>query len=288
MTGYANPDDFPRCAIRELYQRLGNAIALDRVTRSPSILAAAAILESRCRLFDEGKAALASSAPDISDDGDGERGDPMKSKWDTGPRTGEQQTLAGTSIRVDGPPVGDNKVRIPPRAVHPAPPRHPPRTVQFLVAGQPMAKGDHTVANVGGKTWLREKNAGVKSKWRDRAADVAREARGSLPMFDEPLRVKLVVLVLHPLSHFTANLRDRGLKASAPRWPSSKPDLDKLQRSLGDALQGVLWRDDSQISTWLVMRRWADEIGILVEVTPEAEFAEQFGKRSRPEVIQLP
>lgn len=32
----------------------------------------------------------------------------------------------------------------------------------------------------------------------------------------------------------------------------TKPDLDKLQRALGDALSGVIYRDDSQVTQWKV------------------------------------
>lgn len=143
-----------------------------------------------------------------------------------------------------------------------------PRTVSFVVPGNPQAKGDKVHGT--GKI-PRERDAGRKERWRERAAIVARDARGARPLFDEPVRVRMVVMVLRPKTHFVAGRQDRGLKPSAPRWPASAPDLDKLQRSIGDALQGVLWRDDSQISTWLSMRRFAEEVGIAIQVSPEAE-----------------
>lgn len=142
-----------------------------------------------------------------------------------------------------------------------------PRAISFQVVGQPQAKGD----KVHGKNGIpRERDAGRKEHWRARAANVAAEARGQRPLFDEAVRVKLVALVLRPKGHYVAGQPDRGLKANAPAFPTSAPDLDKLQRSLGDALQGVMWRNDSQISTWLSMRRYGDTVGILVEVIPEA------------------
>lgn len=138
-------------------------------------------------------------------------------------------------------------------------------TVSFFVPGDPMTKGDHTAQTVGVRTFIREKNAGRKQNWRAHAADLARAARGAAPIFDEAIRVSMLVMRVRPKGHFGV----KGLKASAPSYPTSKPDLDKLQRSLGDALNGVLWRDDAQISSWNVARRWAGEAGILVTVEPE-------------------
>ncbi len=37
------------------------------------------------------------------------------------------------------------------------------------------------------------------------------------------------------------------VKASAPKLPTTAPDLDKLCRSIGDALAGICYLNDSQI-----------------------------------------
>jgi crossover junction endodeoxyribonuclease RusA len=41
--------------------------------------------------------------------------------------------------------------------------------------------------------------------------------------------------------------------------PITAPDLDKLTRQVGDVLQGVYYRDDSQITAWIVSKRFAEE-----------------------------
>ena len=146
------------------------------------------------------------------------------------------------------------------------------RQVVFFVPGDPQAKGDKII--LGAKTakpWLAERNAGPKANWRAHAADLARAARGERPLFDEAIRVTMTVLRLRPKSHYGSGKNAGALKANAPTYPTSAPDLDKLQRSLGDALNGVLWRDDAQISSWRVARRWGTEAGIMVIVQPEFE-----------------
>lgn len=155
------------------------------------------------------------------------------------------------------------------RLVQPAPASP---LIAFFVPGSPQGKGDKII--LGAKTdtpWLAEKNSGPKENWRGLAAVIARAARGPRPLFDEAVRVTMTVLRLRPRGHFGSGKNAGLLKSSAPTFPTSAPDLDKLQRSLGDALNGVLWRDDAQISTWRVARRWGSEAGIMVIVEPEPQ-----------------
>lgn len=47
---------------------------------------------------------------------------------------------------------------------------------------------------------------------------------------------------------------------------TSKPDADNIAKVVTDALNGVLWRDDSQIVTLVVSKRYGDEPGVWVRV----------------------
>jgi Holliday junction resolvase RusA-like endonuclease len=143
--------------------------------------------------------------------------------------------------------------------------------VSFFVPGDPQAKGDRTVGiGKNGHTFNRERDAGKKANWRAHAAEQARSARGAWAPYECAVRVHLEVLRIRPKSHYGTGKNAHVLKASAPPLPTSAPDLDKLQRSLGDALNGVMWRDDALISTWVVTRRWAAEAGIRVLVEPDS------------------
>lgn len=48
---------------------------------------------------------------------------------------------------------------------------------------------------------------------------------------------------------------------------TKKPDLSNLIKSLEDALNGVLWVDDSQIVTFTAQKVWGPEDGVSLEVT---------------------
>ena len=53
------------------------------------------------------------------------------------------------------------------------------------------------------------------------------------------------------------------------RWdtPLVKPDLDKLQRAIGDALGNGILKDDSRIVHWDVWKRYGTEPGVKLTLT---------------------
>lgn len=52
---------------------------------------------------------------------------------------------------------------------------------------------------------------------------------------------------------------------------TTRPDLDKLARSVGDALTGVAYVDDSQIVGWLLTKAYAEPNAVGVHITVRRE-----------------
>lgn len=68
----------------------------------------------------------------------------------------------------------------------------------------------------------------------------------TLPLFKEPLLVIVHYRIPAPLK---ITQKKRALQH---KWPhDKKPDGDNLEKFLNDALNGIVWADDSQIS-WLL------------------------------------
>ncbi len=60
-----------------------------------------------------------------------------------------------------------------------------------------------------------------------------------------------------PLSHYGTGRNAGRLKPSAPTHKTGKPDLDKLERALGDALtQAAVIADDALIVGWETRKIW--------------------------------
>ena len=75
-----------------------------------------------------------------------------------------------------------------------------------------------------------------------------------------------------PASHYGSGKNASVLKATAPRYKSSAPDLDKLQRALGDALtQAGVVRDDALIVSWAIDKVWGEspsvELAVVCDTT---------------------
>ena len=117
--------------------------------------------------------------------------------------------------------------------------------LHFTVPGTPVPQGSPKIGRRGPKAVLLLDSAKL-AVWRERVTFEARSAarRSGLPKikgcyFDEPM-------VVHARFYFAAPKRQR--------WPgihATKPDLDKLQRAIGDALEDAkIVSNDSRICAW--------------------------------------
>ncbi len=104
--------------------------------------------------------------------------------------------------------------------------------------------------------WGGEANPNTKP-WREALASegsrVMQEA--GYPLFDGPLKVTATLYFPRPAMHYRANGQ---LKPTAPRFKHSAPDLDKLQRAIGDAMTNAVIKDDARIAWWDVRKVYVD------------------------------
>jgi crossover junction endodeoxyribonuclease RusA len=119
--------------------------------------------------------------------------------------------------------------------------------VRFTVPGLPVPQGSKRV--VRGR--LIDANGATLRPYRALVADAAAQALGGALSAHEPTREPVSVSVRfvlpRPRGHYGTGRNAGVLKASAPLWPTTKPDVDKLCRAVLDALTAVVWVDDSQV-----------------------------------------
>lgn len=113
--------------------------------------------------------------------------------------------------------------------------------VRLEIVGLPQPQGNKTAFQVAGKTVLvegrRPPARAAFSLWRQAVAHAAAERAAEVGMLDGPLHVGI-------------NFRFPRVTTTRKRdvWHVTRPDLDKLERAVNDALkQGGLIRDDSRI-----------------------------------------
>lgn len=103
--------------------------------------------------------------------------------------------------------------------------------------------------------------------WRAKVAEAARNASdGQYAAGKTCMSVTCTFRMRRPQSHYRASGE---LKPTAPSQPSTRPDLDKLARAVLDGLTGVLFDDDSQVTTLRLIKTYADsrrETGVHINV----------------------
>lgn len=98
--------------------------------------------------------------------------------------------------------------------------------IQFRVFGEPAPQGSKTIM----RGRLVESSKKLPA-WRKAIADAAKELN---EYTEEPVEVLIIFYLPKP-------------KTVKRKYPSVKPDLDKLCRAVGDGITGILIKDDSQI-----------------------------------------
>ena len=119
------------------------------------------------------------------------------------------------------------------------------RCYGFLAYGRAVPQG--SLGSVYSKQAGRHVVRGQSSQllaWRGQLADACAKAMKGAPLLAGP--VALVAVFFSPKPKSWPKRRTQ---------PDTKPDWDKLARAVGDALEGVAYRNDSQIVAAVVCKR---------------------------------
>lgn len=141
---------------------------------------------------------------------------------------------------------------------------------QFSLFGTvPVPQGSKKAFVIKGtnRAVLTDDNATKLKPWREAvaqeaAAAMACQALGAIQK--GPIRVDALFMFPFLKSHFKSD--GETLRDDAPLYKESKPDTDKLQRALGDALTAVCYRDDAQVAEWHSKRIYSSTPGVTVAV----------------------
>jgi crossover junction endodeoxyribonuclease RusA len=126
--------------------------------------------------------------------------------------------------------------------------------IEFFVHGLPVPQGSKrvfhgNVVETGGAR-LRE--------WRNLCADACQARMNGEARIAGPVSVRAFFYLPRPRSHYGTGKNKERLRGGAPLVPATRPDADKLARSVLDAVTGVAFGDDCQVARLWVEKRWAD------------------------------
>lgn len=105
------------------------------------------------------------------------------------------------------------------------------------------------------------------------AATAAIGHNGTWEPLEGAVTIAVTFYLVRPAGHRGTGRNAGTIRASAPAYPATKPDLDKVLRSTFDALgEAGVWRDDSQVVGVYALKHYADDRppGALITVRGEA------------------
>lgn len=137
--------------------------------------------------------------------------------------------------------------------------------IRFTIPGRLSGKGRPRFVRANGRVFTPAKTVVMEGIARQFAADAM---KGMTPL-EGPLRLSVVLRINHPMSWSKK-------RKMATLYVTGKPDLDNVLKLIGDAGNGVVWRDDAQIAQIEFDRRYADGaefVAVEVRTLSGARFA---------------
>jgi Holliday junction resolvase RusA-like endonuclease len=134
-------------------------------------------------------------------------------------------------------------------------------TITFTVHGKPAQMGSKkAVRNKKTKrTYIVDMNDKNKKTWAALVKIAARQAMQGRKPFDGPVMVTVMFYIARTRSHYGTGKNVHVLRDDAPKmWHAQTPDKDKLMRCLGDAMTGIVYVDDKQITMTIERKLWCD------------------------------
>lgn len=142
--------------------------------------------------------------------------------------------------------------------------------IEIVVYGKAAPAGSKRAFNLpNGKAVVVDANPRAKP-WKDNVAAAAAEQYGIGKALTCAVDVEMVFVAARPKGHYGTGRNAEILKDTAPLQPTSAPDALKLARGVEDALTGVVWRDDSQITNEFISKTYGDIPRVEIRVRPTA------------------
>ncbi len=139
----------------------------------------------------------------------------------------------------------------------------PVAVINFVVDGQPVAKGRPRFARVGKgvKAYTPAKTAAYEQRvsWAAKAA-----MRGANPLAG-PVELYVALYMQVPASYSQGK---RALAIAGDLRPTGKPDLDNVVKGIKDACNNIVWGDDSQVVRIVASKHYAARASATIIATP--------------------
>lgn len=131
----------------------------------------------------------------------------------------------------------------------------------FTIEGIPVAKGRPRLTTRGG--FARAYTPDKTRRFEAVVADAAGAAVGVMDPYPGAVELE---------AHFTIPIpkswtkRDKIAALDGTIFPASKPDIDNYLKAIADGMNGVVYKDDCQIVSARLTKRYGDDPGVAITV----------------------
>lgn len=134
-------------------------------------------------------------------------------------------------------------------------------TVYFFVPGTPQGKGRPRAVARG--KFVRMYTPQKTATYESTVALFASQAMAGQPLFEGPVAVSVSIEMPVPASW---SKKKQSQAAAGTLFPTGKPDADNVLKALFDAMNGVVWVDDTQVVQIECRKRYGCKPGVFVSV----------------------
>lgn len=136
-----------------------------------------------------------------------------------------------------------------------------PLIYSFFVPGRPGSAGSKKIfPRKGGGKPIVAPDSKYQKPWQDSVKWVFMETYGRPVPLTGGIILEITFFLKRPQSHYRHHKGQISgqLKPGAPIHQTSNPDLTKLVRATEDALTGLAWQDDAQVTSILANKGYAN------------------------------
>lgn len=134
-------------------------------------------------------------------------------------------------------------------------------SLTFIIPGAPYGKGRPRIGKVGAhaRMFTPEKTVNYENLVRHSAF----LAMDGAPLLEGPILVRMNIGCTIPASWSN---KKRAQALNGEIFPTTKPDIDNVEKAIFDAMNGVVWRDDVQVVDVIKQKRYSAIPRVLVIV----------------------
>ena len=141
--------------------------------------------------------------------------------------------------------------------------------IEFIVYGPPHGKGRPRVGRAGAhvRMFTPQKTLAYESL----VAHVGAVAMSGRALLEGAVELRMFIEVQIPASW---SKKKQAQALAGEILPTTKPDVDNVIKAIGDGLNGVVWKDDVQITDVITRKRYAEKPQVRVMVRPAVRAGE--------------